>query len=130
MDFWAVYILLSLSLGSKALRVKKYTKAKLTSSDILKESSAPKSDLQCCNLCRNEYIFQGIKYDGTSCQLLSNVKVDKTSEEKNGWADNDLVYLKSKSNLNIIEKILLFDSFHNSQVACNDWKSNRKWCKN
>ena len=96
--FGAIYILLSLSLGSNALRVKKYKKAKLTSFHILKETSAPKSDLQCCSICMNEYICEGVKFDGTSCQILSNVKVDITSEDKNGWVDIDLLNPKSKFN--------------------------------
>ena len=103
--FLVAYILLSLSLGSNALRVKKYKKAKLTSFDILKESSAPNSDLQCCNICRNEYICGGVKFDGTTCQILSNVKVDETSEEKNGWVDIDLTSPKSKFNPNLYIKI-------------------------
>ena len=96
--FWAFYILLSLSSDSNALRVKKYKKAKLTSSVILKETSAPKSDLQCCSICMNEYICEGVKFDGTTCQILSNVKVDLTSEDKNGWVDVDLINPKSKIN--------------------------------
>ena len=96
---WNVYIILSLFLGLQAFRVKKYEKANLASFDILKESFAPNSDLQCSSLCR-EYTCGGIKYDGTTCQLLTNVKVDKTSEDKNGWVDNDLVSPKSKFNSN------------------------------
>ena len=82
-------LLLNICLCTNGLRLKKYKRASLSTYDVLKESSAPKSYLQCSTLCSNQYICEGVLFDGTTCTMLRNVKVDETSKVFNGWIDED-----------------------------------------
>ena len=94
-----------------AFKLKHFQKHPMTSSKIFKEMIYPQSAMQCCLTCMNEMACDGVKYDGTTCSALRNVKINHGSAGSSGnidgeaWVDSELVQPKIKSKLLVMSGI-------------------------
>ena len=76
----------------QALKVKHYQRTNITSSDILKTTTEPKSDMQCTMVCQKDIYCEGIIFTGMNCQLLKNVRIENGATEL-AWIDSKVLPL-------------------------------------
>ena len=98
-----------------SFKIKHYQKRPISSSKVFKEVTYPKSAMQCCQICTNEIACDGVKYDGTTCSALRNVKINHGSAGSSGssesvvdgevWVDSELIQPKIKTKLLVMNGI-------------------------
>ena len=85
----------------------------MISSKVFKEVTYPQSAMQCCQICMNEMACDGVKFDGTTCSALRNVKINHGSsagssesvDDGEVWVDAEVVQPKLKTKLLVMNGI-------------------------
>ena len=93
-----LFLILNLTLVL-GFRTKNYQKAKIISSDVIKESPSPLYELQCSSICMHEFACEGFKFEEDKvCKPLKNIKTQATDsiESKDGWIDSEMNAIKTK----------------------------------
>ena len=80
-----------------SFKLKHYQRTQIPSSAyVFKEVTFPQSELQCCQVCMNEMACDGVKYDGTICSALRNVKINQGTGTEIAFVDSELIKPKTK----------------------------------
>ena len=80
-----------------SFKLKHYQRTQIPSSaNVFKEVTFPQSELQCCQVCMNEMACDGVKYDGTICSALRNVKINQGTGTEIAFVDSELIKPKTK----------------------------------
>ena len=84
-----------LSIATLCFEFKYYQRKEITSSaKVLKKMTTPQSDMQCCITCMKEKYCEGVKYEGKTCSMLQDVKINKNSTGSSSelaWVDTKII---------------------------------------
>ena len=79
--------------------VQKYQKVNFESFNTLSTTETPRSNLQCCMICKNKIGCEGVKFDGSTCSLLNKVKLNEDNSDTSDadtWINAEIISMKSK----------------------------------
>ena len=97
-----IIIILNITLAF-CLKSKQYKNQKVSSFDVIKELTQPRSYLGCCSMCMNEMSCEGVQFDGTICKELRNVKL-KQEGTQDALIDSELTNVK-------MSKLLIINAY-------------------
>ena len=80
-----------------SFKLKHYQRTPIPSSaNVFKAVTFPQSEMQCCQICMNEMACDGVKYDGTICSALRNVKINQGAGTEMAFVDSEIIKPKTK----------------------------------
>ena len=105
-----IIIILNITLAF-CLKSKQYKNQKVSSFDVIKELTQPRSYLGCCSMCMNEMSCEGVQFDGTTCKELRNVKL-KQEGTQDALIDSELTNNVKMTKLLIINAYCYANHHH------------------